>query len=341
MEHGGCGKHSYRLLGDDIMSVKKQVFISYHREDTDFVQELARDLNERLPDVSVVYDTVLPAGASFVETLFSVIKASDVVLAVLSPSYIMSHWATREMNIAIERSLNSDARLIPIILRPCKPHGYISMLRAIDFTKKQNEALTDLIWGITGEQPLAAAPRDHPGDPAGKIDPAELRAVQNENRAFAKNPERNSDTPKELYAEGHHCFVIMPFTSPDLQFVYDEVVAPEARKYGRCERGDDPSGSNVIMEDILGQIRSCTYAIADLTGQNANVFYELGICHALGKPVLLLAQSTDDLPFDLRHRRVQIYQYSPPGIQHLKARVASNLQEMLTPKKRRASSKQD
>jgi hypothetical protein len=45
-------------------SGKKQVFVSYHDEDLDFVQQLERQLVNKLP-IDLIYDRVLPAGASF------------------------------------------------------------------------------------------------------------------------------------------------------------------------------------------------------------------------------------------------------------------------------------
>jgi nucleoside 2-deoxyribosyltransferase len=308
----------------------KQVFVSYHSDDLDFVQQLARQLSERLPAIDLVYDRLLPPGASFAETLISGINRSDVILAVLSPSYLASTWARQELNVAIERSLNSDTRLIPLLLRPCNPHGYISLLNGIDFTKNQDQALTDLIWGITGERPLGAT-GDDPGHPTNDIDPDELMALKTGNRLFtSKGNEEQNEVSTFSQPEGlQRCFVMMPFNSSALEYVYENIVSPIAAQFGVCERGDDAFGSNVIMSDIVDKMKSCTYAIADLTGKNANVFYELGICHALGKRVLLLAQSVEDVPFDVRHLRVLLYEYSPPGCDRLKANLLNNLKSMI------------
>ena len=49
--------------------------------------------------------------------------------------------------------------------------------------------------------------------------------------------------------------------------------------------------------------------VADLTGQNANVFYEMGFAHALNKDTILLTQTIGDVPFDLRQRR--LVEYAP------------------------------
>jgi hypothetical protein len=85
--------------------------------------------------------------------------------------------------------------------------------------------------------------------------------------------------------ERRRCFVIIPFGDPDLQVVYEDFVKPTLVDVckPRCERGDDVFGSNVIMEDIRKSISGADVVLADLTRKNANVFYEVGICHALDK----------------------------------------------------------
>ena len=125
-------------------------------------------------------------------------------------------------------------------------------------------------------------------------------------------------------------FVVMPFGSEDLQVVYDDYVKPtiEGHCSLKCVRGDDMFGSDGIMDDVLNAIAKAEIVIADLTGQNANVFYEVGIAHANKKPVLLLAQSMDDVPFDLRHRRVLLYDYSPRGCKRLEQRLKDNILDM-------------
>jgi nucleoside 2-deoxyribosyltransferase len=123
----------------------------------------------------------------------------------------------------------------------------------------------------------------------------------------------------------------MPFSVPELGIVYEDFVKPtiEQRCNLRVERGDDELGSNVVMEDITKSIRRARLIVADLTGRNANVFYEVGIAHALNKPVLLMTQSIDDVPFDLRHRRALVYEYSPRGCKRLETSLYENVQSIL------------
>jgi hypothetical protein len=123
----------------------------------------------------------------------------------------------------------------------------------------------------------------------------------------------------------------MPFGDPDLEIVYEDFVKPTL--VGACcldcERGDDAFGSSIVMDDIRTSIEGADVVLADLTQKNANVFYEVGICHALQKPVLLLAQSIEDVPFDLRHRRVLLYEYSPRGCKRLETTLKENMDALV------------
>lgn len=67
------------------------------------------------------------------------------------------------------------------------------------------------------------------------------------------------------------------------------------------------------MHDIWGLVASSRVLLADLTGKNPNVFYELGLAHAAHKPVLLLTQTLDDVPFDLQSLRIITYDVEHPS----------------------------
>lgn len=72
-----------------------------------------------------------------------------------------------------------------------------------------------------------------------------------------------------------------------------------------------------IIQDIFALIYRSRMVVCDFSGQNANVFYEAGIAHTLGKVVIPIAQTIDDLPFDLRHHRALIYRNDEAGLQQL------------------------
>lgn len=171
-----------------------------------------------------------------------------------------------------------------------------------------------------------------PGEPVPGVDLTKLqKAIEDLQLKVSLWEEQRLDSaPTPSSQLGLSAFIIMPFGPADLQWVYDHNVRPAVENCGlRCVRGDDMFGSDVVMEDVLAGIGHACIVIADLTGQNANVFYEVGIAHAQGKPVLLLAQSLDDVPFDLRHRRILIYEYSPPGIHALDEKLESHITSMV------------
>lgn len=72
-----------------------------------------------------------------------------------------------------------------------------------------------------------------------------------------------------------------------------------------------------IIQDIFALIYRSKMVVCDFSGQNANVFYEAGIAHTLGKVVIPIAQAIEDLPFDLRHHRALLYRPDEEGLSEL------------------------
>ena len=69
--------------------------------------------------------------------------------------------------------------------------------------------------------------------------------------------------------------------------------------------------------------------VCDLTRRNANVFYEAGIAHALGREVVLVTQSPDDVPFDLKHLRYIVYLNNTEGLAKLRSDLFSRLSTLM------------
>src|SRR5580765_5544854 len=106
------------------------------------------------------------------------------------------------------------------------------------------------------------------------------------------------------------CFVLMPF-DPGFAEVWKIIRSTvESQDFNlECKRADDFSKPGYIMEDILRNIVRASIVIADLTGRNPNVFYELGIAHTVkeSSQVILLSQDVEFIPFDLRQLRCLMY----------------------------------
>jgi hypothetical protein len=124
-------------------------------------------------------------------------------------------------------------------------------------------------------------------------------------------------------ADRKTCFVIMPFNKT-FEKIYEIGLKPAlVNQSWVCNRADKIFQSREIMTLVWEEILRSDLIIADLTGKNANVFYELGYAHALDKPTILITQSISDVPFDLRHRR--LVEYSRKGLHRLAENIVKYL----------------
>lgn len=106
----------------------------------------------------------------------------------------------------------------------------------------------------------------------------------------------------------HLVFVVCPFKD-EFNAIYEDQIKQvvESELSMLCIRADEIYSNGPIIEDIWRLINEARVIVADMTERNPNVFYEVGLAHAIGKDVVLLAQDVNDIPFDLRHLRTIIY----------------------------------
>ena len=145
-----------------------------------------------------------------------------------------------------------------------------------------------------------------------------LRVLDISEETPTLSSEEKSDHIKKLGASAHikagdSCFVMQPFAQP-LGSYYEKVFKPPIEKAGlQAVRADaEIFGTGKIIDQIWRGIKNAKVLIAELTTRNPNVFYELGIAHALQKPVVLVAANEPDVPFDLQHIRVIYYDVQDP-----------------------------
>jgi hypothetical protein len=109
------------------------------------------------------------------------------------------------------------------------------------------------------------------------------------------------------------CFILMPFGDWFDRY-FKEIYVPATKDAGfEPLRADGLFNVGAVMEQVWTQIRKAKVLLADLTGKNPNVFYELGLAHAARKPVVFVAGDIEDVPFDVRHLRVVVYDIREPG----------------------------
>ena len=129
------------------------------------------------------------------------------------------------------------------------------------------------------------------------------------------------------------CVVLMSFADEARPIYDDHIRKVVVEQCGlECRRADDVFKAGQSMEQAWEQMNRARLIVADVSGRNPNVFYDLGIAHTLGKPVILITQREDDVPFDLRHLRFIQYEYTPRGCQELERNLREAIEAVVRPR---------
>jgi len=154
-------------------------------------------------------------------------------------------------------------------------------------------------------------------------------------RAVKKTtPRRKASTrpskQRAAAADSPSCFVIMPFGGWFDDY-FESIYKPALEEAGlKVNRADDLYRPSTIVNDIWTYTQSAKLILADLSNKNPNVFYELGLAHALAKPAILITESIEDVPFDLRALRVIEYDKNQPRWgEVLHEKIANSAREVL------------
>lgn len=116
--------------------------------------------------------------------------------------------------------------------------------------------------------------------------------------------------------------VMMPFEA-SLADVYKTIQLAASQVGLDCQRADDIWNHSTVIQDIFSLIFKSYIVVCDFTGKNPNVFYEAGIAHTLGKHVVPISQSENDIPFDLKHHRFAKYLNNGEGRESLRSDLVS------------------
>jgi len=153
---------------------------------------------------------------------------------------------------------------------------------------------------------------------------AKKKAARKSAKATKKRAEKVAQRSKGT------CFVMMPFSDPFNRYyttIYRPAIEAAGLEPGRTDDIFRPSG---IVSDLWSMIQEAKVLVAELTTKNANVFYELGLAHAIGKPVVMVSQTESDVPYDLQSLRVLLYNKDDPDWgAKLKKAMTSSIRETL------------
>jgi|GEM_PF-4961601 len=258
------------------------VFLSHNSRDKPAVRKLADKLRERGITVWLDEEQLVP-GRPWQSAL------EEVIATARSAAVLVGHdgigpWEVPEMRACLSEFVKRRVPVIPVLL-PGALHEpelplFLQEFTWVDLRAGLTEAALDrLEWGVTGRRP----------------------------RGKAKPEKEPTDTGQGT------CFVIMPFGGWFDQY-YQAIYEPAIRNAGLIpRRADDLYRPSSIVRDIWSLTKAARIVLADLTDKNPNVFYELGLAHAMAKPAILVTASLSDVPFDLRALRVLEYDKNRPN----------------------------
>ena len=156
----------------------------------------------------------------------------------------------------------------------------------------------------------------------------EIAHIERLNRMVRINP---IFAGREFMVDEGLVFVFSPFEEPFDTIYVDHIrTTIETVDDMRCLRADNIYDNKPIMEDVWRCTNEARIILAELTNRNPNVFYETGITHTIGKEVILLTQSMNDVPFDLQHLRCIVYEYTPRGMENFEQQLKNTVRNVLT-----------
>lgn len=144
---------------------------------------------------------------------------------------------------------------------------------------------------------------------------------------IAERDHRHNRYFRKVYTEDVRCdvFVAMSFDD-DMKPVYDVSIKNVCDKLGLvCKRVDSNSFSEAIIDMIWTLINEAEIVICDCTRMKPNVYYELGIAHALNKKTICITQNLDDIRFDIQHLQTTLYENSIIGAKELEKELEKKI----------------
>ena len=134
------------------------------------------------------------------------------------------------------------------------------------------------------------------------------------------------------------CFFISPIGSDDSEVrrkanrALKHLVRPALEECGyRADRADEMDSPGSITSQVIERVLEDELVVADLTGSNPNVFYEVALRHAVAKPMVLVAEKDQRIPFDLTDQRVVFYVMDVDTIEDAKVDLVKKVKAAVAP----------
>jgi len=271
----------------------KLYFYYSQRQSRDLAQQISQQLTEHGHDV-LGDQMTLNSGVGFNQMMYQQLLASDAMVILVDEVVLESKWAFAMVAIAEACGIP----ILPLIRESGSVSNHknefvsvISNYQSIVLQEEDAKYMENIISSM-----------DKIGTRRNltNILPKGYMAVKPLLSLPSRSPQFICDV-----------FMVMPFAHTFTPLYTDHIKPLVEKKDLAIKRGDDFFAQQAIMSDVWSAINSSKLVIVDCTGKNANVFYELGIAHTLGRPTIMITQSIDDIPFDIRHLRMIVYEYTP------------------------------
>lgn len=245
-------------------------------------------------------DTKTGKSYTQLEYEYALSKNIPIFSIVLSDSYLTNNIAKNGLNNTMEQDT-------PDKYKDFKSLVMSKIVKLVNDTKDIKLGIIISLYSLLDTYPFIGWVKSNPTNSTTTINNSAYKPSTNQNIIHEENNNGNLSV-----------FVIMPFTekwSDDTYLVLKDICQDINVN---ITRADEILGSNVIINDIITQIKTSDIIIADVTVRNANVYYELGFANALGKKVILIAQDGAEIPFDISHLRFILYDLSYKKIREFK-----------------------
>lgn len=200
-------------------------------------------------------------------------------------------------------------------------NGHARLLRSLDFGDTDYEGnVTEVLLSLFSRSP----------DYLGTIEEYLDRKFGDDSEYISDHPSERRITfapnvfkVPEVQLRADLVAVMMPFKGFDT--IYDAIQNACSDADLACLRADDIWEDSTFIQDIVNLIFQARIVICDFTGHNANVFYETGIAHTLGKTVVPISQSKSDIPSDLQQHRALLYLNNMEGLETMQRELTQRL----------------
>ncbi|WP_277970180.1 hypothetical protein [Sphingomonas echinoides] len=225
-------------------------------------------------------DLKLFLSSTMLQTLITTVPIVTIV-------YWLIRRLMREFIEGQQRSRYDDAKREAVLseVRASYEHRIADLSREMVATRDRWEDANHLL--ITGQSKQSLTPSNRAVDVDSFLKPYGLDS-------------------KQIKVEPDKIFVLTPFSS-DERGVYDTIKTACSEAGFMVIRGDERRADGDILPQIIEGIVSSQIVIANISSRNPNVFFELGLAMAMGKPTLLLSDTLSDIPFDLQSRRILVF----------------------------------